>query len=48
MQHCENRYTPEPKSRGYPENLRKQALKMYIDGINFRRIGRLLNVHHKV
>ena len=46
-QHCDKRYTPNPKPRGYPEGLRKQALKMYIEGINFRRIGRLLNVHHQ-
>ncbi len=46
-QHCEKRYTPEPKARGYPESIRKQALKMYIDGINFRRIARFLNVHHQ-
>ncbi len=46
-QHCKKRYTPEPKLRGYPESLRKQALKMYLDGINFRRIGRFLNVHHQ-
>mgnify|MGYP002641398804 CR=1 FL=1 len=46
-QHGDKRYTPEPKPRGYPESLRKQALKMYVDGINFRRIGRLLDVHHQ-
>ena len=46
-QHCQKKYTPEPKSRGYPKSLRKLALKMYIEGINFRRIGRLLNVHHQ-
>ena len=27
--------------------LRKKALKMYVDGINFRRIGRFLGVHHQ-
>ena len=46
-QHCDKKYTPEPKPRGYSKGLRKQALKMYIEGINFRRIGRLLNVHHQ-
>jgi transposase-like protein len=31
-QHCEKRYTPEPKPRGYPESLRKQALKCILMG----------------
>jgi hypothetical protein len=37
---------PEPKARGYSDELRKQALRMYVDGINYRRIGHLLNIHH--
>jgi len=45
-QHCKSRYTPEPKGSGYPDELRLQAVRMYVDGINYRRIGRLLNVHH--
>ncbi len=46
-QHCRKSYTPEQKTRGYSEVLRKKALKMYVDGINFRRIGRFLGVHHQ-
>ena len=46
-QHCQKKYTPESKHRGYPKNLRQLALKMYLEGINFCRIGRLLNVHHQ-
>ena len=46
-QYCQKKYTPEPKHRGYPKSLRQLALKMYLEGINFRRIGRLLNVHHQ-
>lgn len=45
-QECSCRYTPEPKHHGYPEETRRQAVKMYLDGINFRRIGRILGVHH--
>ena len=45
-QGCECRYTPEPKHQGYGEGIRRQAVQMYIDGINFRRIGRTLGVHH--
>jgi len=33
--------------RGYSEDVRQQALRMYIDGVNFRRIGRFLGVHHQ-
>jgi transposase-like protein len=46
-QHCEKRYTPEPKSRGYSESLRNKAIQLYVDGLNFRRIGRILSVHHQ-
>src|ERR1044071_9996124 len=45
-QGCGYRYTPTPKPGGYAPDLRTQALKMYVDGLNFRRIGRLLGVHH--
>ncbi|MCP4269439.1 MAG: IS1 family transposase [Candidatus Brocadiaceae bacterium] len=46
-QHCQKSYTPEKKLRGYTEEIRKQAIQMYIDGVNFRRIGRFLGVHHQ-
>ena len=46
-QRCQKSYTPEKKSRGYAEATRKQAIQMYIDGMNFRRIGRFLSVHHQ-
>lgn len=44
--HCRRKYTPEPKARGYPGEIRKQALQMYVDGINLRKIGRHLGIHH--
>ena len=46
-QHCQKSYTPIQKARGYSEETRKQALQMYIDGVNFRRIGRFLGIHHQ-
>ena len=46
-QHCQKSYTPQQKPRGYPKSLRQKALQMYVDGINFRRIGRFLGVHHQ-
>lgn len=45
--HCGCKYTPEPKPRGYPEEMRRQALQMYVDGMNLRRIGRHLGIHHR-
>jgi len=45
--HCGKKYTPTPKEQGYPQEIRTKAVRMYVDGINFRRIGRLLNVHHQ-
>ncbi len=46
-QHCHRTYTPAPKTHGYALSLRQKALRMYVDGINFRRIGRLLSVSHQ-
>ncbi len=44
---CGQRYTPRAKPLGYPQDLRTQALKMYVDGLTFRRFARLLGVHHQ-
>lgn len=44
---CNHRYTPQPKLRGYSDDLKASAHRMYIDGFNFRRIARHLNVHHQ-
>ena len=44
---CRKTYNLAPKKQGYPESLRHQAVKMYVEGINFRRIGRLLGVNHQ-
>ena len=45
-QHCKIRYTPHPKERGYPDEVRLQAIRLYVDGMNYRRIARHLNIHH--
>jgi transposase-like protein len=44
---CGRRYTPEPLEQGYPAAMRQQAVKLYVDGLNYRRIGRILGVDHK-
>lgn len=41
---CGYRYTPEPTRQGYSDEVRLAAVRMYADGINLRRIGRLLGV----
>lgn len=44
---CNRRYTPNPKPQGYPDEVRHQAVKLYVDGMNYRRIARHLGVDHK-
>lgn len=44
---CGITYTIEAKGRGYPEEVREKAVRMYVEGNNFRRIGRLLGVNHQ-
>ena len=43
--HCGRTYTPAPKQHGYDLALRRQALKLYVDGTNLRRIARHLDVN---
>ena len=43
-QHCRRFYTPQPKKKGYSPQVRRAALRMYVDGINFRRTARLVGV----
>lgn len=44
---CGKKYVPNPKPRGYSIEIRQQAVKMYVDGNNLRRIGRHLGVNHQ-
>ena len=44
---CQRIYTPEPKPLGYPDETRREAVRLYLEGINFRRIGRILSVNHQ-
>jgi len=45
--YCGCKYTPQPKPRGYDLELRKKAIQLYVDGMNLRRIGRHLGLHHR-
>jgi transposase-like protein len=44
---CRRKYTPEPKEHGYSQAVRHAAIKLYVDGMNLRRIGRTLGVDHQ-
>jgi transposase-like protein len=44
---CNRHYTPEPKLNGYPQAVRNQAVRLYLEGTNQRRIGRILSVNHQ-
>ena len=44
---CGTTYTPEPKRQGYSEEIKEKAVGLYVEGNNFRRIGRLLSVNHQ-
>ena len=46
-QACRRQYTPDPLPLGYDEKTRVAALKLYLEGNGFRRIGRLLGVNHQ-
>jgi transposase-like protein len=45
--HCGSKYTPNPTLQGYPEATRLQAVRMYVDGMNLRRVARHLGVNHQ-
>ncbi len=44
---CQRIYTPEPKPLGYPDETKREAVCLYLEGTNFRRIGRILSVNHQ-
>lgn len=44
---CQRVYTPEPKPLGYPAATKREAVRLYLEGTNLRRIGRVLAVNHQ-
>ena len=42
---CKRTYATEHKNRGYDAAIRLEAVKMYVDGTNFRRTARFLGVN---
>ena len=45
--HCQKNYTPIPNERGYSQELKTQALRLYVEGNSLRGIGRILKVTHQ-
>ena len=43
---CRRGFTPQPHLHGYPSEMHHEAVRLYLEGNNLRRIGRLLSVHH--
>jgi transposase-like protein len=44
---CARVYTPQPLPLGYAAEVKREAVRLYLEGINFRRIGRILSVNHQ-
>ncbi len=44
---CGREYTLEPKAHGYAQPMREQAIKLYVDGMNYRRIARQIGVSYQ-
>ena len=44
---CARVYTPDPLPLGYADDIKREAVRLYLEGTNFRRIGRILSVNHQ-
>ena len=44
---CPRYFTPQPKPMGYDPQLREQAIRLYLEGMSFRGIGKVLRVNHQ-
>lgn len=44
---CGCRYTPHPKEKGYDEEIRLQALTLFLEGLSLRNISTVLAVNHQ-
>lgn len=44
---CHRYFTPQPKPMGHDPALKQTALRLYLEGVSLRGIGRQLGVHHQ-
>src|SRR5437868_3607668 len=45
-QSCRRYFTPNPKPRGYDDATKEMAVRLYLEGMSFRGIGKVLSVHY--
>ncbi len=43
---CFHRFMPDSKRHTFPERIKRQAIRMYCEGMSIRGIGRALGVHY--
>ena len=41
---CNYKYTPDKKTREYPEEVKQQAIKTYYSGVSGRGVGKLMGM----
>lgn len=46
-QQCMRYFTPQRKPMGYDEHTKEQALRLYLEGMSMRGIGKVLGVNHQ-
>lgn len=46
-QQCQGYFTPQPKPLGYEAQLREQAVRLYLEGMSYRGIAKVLRVHNQ-
>lgn len=44
---CARCFTPAPKEHGHSAETRQRAVQLYLEGMSYRAIGRLLGVVHQ-
>lgn len=44
---CRRVFTPAPKEQGYGETTQAQAVRLYLEGMSLRAVGRILGVVHQ-
>ena len=45
---CGKVYTPKPKERNYSEEIKKQAIKLYLEGTSGSAVGRILGMSKNI
>jgi hypothetical protein len=43
---CRRYFTPNPKPMGYDQSTKEMAVRLYLEGMSFRGVGKVLSVHY--